>query len=130
MKLKKHFEQVSKLSLDEESKSRIFVKIVDGIQSEQKGGLRVLSPSFALRVVVYSIFMVLAFYSFYGVNNNFLPQQKSPYVAQAQSLGKVVELKGDFKIIRGGKPVETLRLKDNDVLILGEDSKIKFNINS
>ncbi len=126
MKLKQHFEWVKSNDLSDEEKQRLFLTISQKIES---GNVSIWQKwSFYAKVVVYTIFFVFIFYSFYGVYTPVFDQ--NPYVAKAWDLGKIVELKGDFKIIREWEQVESLHLKNNDLLVLGEDSKIAFEIGS
>ncbi len=126
MRLKEHFEWVRSSNLSDEEREKLFLVISQKIDS---GNVSIWQKwSFYAKVVVYTIFFVFIFYSFYGVYTPVFDQ--NPYVAKAWDLGKIVELKGDFKIIREGEQIESLHLKNNDLLVLGEDSKIAFEIGS
>lgn len=112
--------------------------------------------SFYWKVWVYTLFLVFLFFSFYYpyivwekttqdtteikishvgtwyfIGHDFTENTfNSSFIAEAYTVGKIIESNWDFKILKDGQEIQSDEIDNWDLIVLMNNSELKFSVNS
>ncbi len=150
--LRDYFEEIKEIKLSEEKK----MKIYENILGKQYRHNFLYKAKFYLKVFGYTFVILLLLLSFYPVINfdkrsNYIVKkitfitgwiytEKSEKINNtnllsynkvfADWIGKIINVKGDFSIIRNNNVIKTDKILDGDFLIIDRNTYLEFGIGS
>lgn len=137
MKLSIYFTHRAQEKLTDEQKTRLFQRILTQRATAQQG----LKRSILTKRLSYSLIASLLFFVFFGtyfwdsldiVDYRAFFTQKLPSIniTQADQVGSILSINGEYLIEKEGKTFQNSVLFDGDHITLKSNTKITFNLNN
>lgn len=149
MKIKEYFERKRETQLNDVRKNKINQDIWLKIENNTFWKNFYKRFSFYWKVTAYTFFIFVLFFSFYtsfvdyNKNENFKKiidawtwyllqkdKQQPKSLAKAENIWDIIEAHGDFTIMQDWKKYKTNKLYDWNTMILTNNAKLRFQVNS